>query len=73
MNDVTGTDSYSAQLRAAVVWGAALGVVAFVFILFFVFATGMTHGQRCAEIHPKLSPEWRACVNELSGGANADQ
>lgn len=40
------------------------------FLLFaLVAATGNTFGQRCAKVFDRNTPEWEACLDRLSKGA----
>lgn len=69
MNDLTGTDNELTGndiARIGLTLGTAGGVIAFLIILFFVFATGMTFGQRGEKLHPKHSQEWHSCLKALS-------
>lgn len=45
-----------------------VSVIASIFLLIVVFATGQTFGQRCAKEYKKDTIEWCDCVERVSQG-----
>lgn len=60
--------TYSEAVLQALLWGIFSSPIAFGLLLFAVFATGSTFGQRCSVEYEKDSTEWRQCVSRLSEG-----
>ncbi len=56
------------QIGKVIRQGLIGGVIAFIALLIFVFATGSTFGQRCAKLHPEKGEAWQQCIDDLSRG-----
>jgi len=56
------------KLEKPLLAGLLVGIV----IILFVFATGQTFGQRCAEVYNKNTTEWCDCVERLHQGGELE-
>jgi hypothetical protein len=62
------TPARERYIQAAIV-GACAGIAMAVFMIFFVYTTGATFGQRCeAKGLAKWSDEWDRCIEKFQRG-----